>query len=234
MKSTTTWFFEEPYDLEYKRYKLLASVEYAEKTLEEGNIHDAMDFIEDHLVCFYRFQTDQEIRQVNDAEIIGIDPIMMDLIYKKTQVNKSESNEIKVLSDIAELGSLEFEALHSLFRIKWRAIDDSLESSYIPQKPDLITGGFVYLTSESDLWVRKFKFQNPSEINEWKHFDFKFLEEFEFDRDKLLNDIIDVRENNVENIVISSILKKPFNSKRAIDFVLTCKVYYKLQKDFLF
>lgn len=234
MKATTAWFFEEPIDLEYKKYKLLANVEYAEKTLEEGNIHDAMDFIEDHLVCFYRFQTDQEIRQVNDAEIIGIDPIMMDLIYKKNQVNDSTSKEVKVLSDIAELGILEFEALHSLFRIKWRSIDNALESSYIPQKPNLLTSGFVYLTSESDLWVRKFKFKNPTGIVEWKHFEFEFIEEYKFDRERLLEDIIDVRENNDENLVISSILKKSFNSKRAIDFVLACKIYYKLQKDFLF
>lgn len=232
MKSTTAWFFDEPFDLEYKRYKLLANIEYAEKTLNEGNIHDAMDFIEDHLVCFYRFQTDEEIKQVNNSEIIGVDPIMMDLIYEKGK--KDTREDIKILSDIAELGILEFEALHSLFRIKWRDIEDSLELSYIPKKPDLLTGGFIYLTSEHDLWVRKFKFKNPTGINEWKYFNLKFINEFEFNKDKLLEDIIGVRENNEEKLVINSVLKKSFNSKRAVDFVLTCKIYYKLQKDFLF
>lgn len=111
-KKSTAWFFEDPMDFEYKKYKLLANVEFAEKSLNEGNIHDAMDFIEDHLVCFYRFQTDQEIRQIGDSEIIGVDPIMMDLIYKKGE--KDTREDIKILSDIAELGILEFEALHSL------------------------------------------------------------------------------------------------------------------------
>ena len=94
-KKSTSWFFEEPMDFEYKNYKLLANVEYAEKSLNEGKIHEAMDFIEDHLVCFYRFQTDQEIRGMNDTEIIGIDPIMMDLIYKKG--GKDTRGDIKIL-----------------------------------------------------------------------------------------------------------------------------------------
>ena len=114
-------------ETDYKKYKLLANAEAAEDSLERGDIHEAMDFIEDHLVCFYRFQTDQEIRQINNSEIVGIDPIMMDLIYKKKQ--KDNSDELKILSDIAELGILEFEALHSLFRIKWRNIDDALALS---------------------------------------------------------------------------------------------------------
>ena len=167
-KRSTAWFFEDPMDLEHKNYKLLANVEYAEKCLNEGKIHEAMDFIEDHLVCFYRFQTDQEIRGMNDAEIIGIDPIMMDLIYKKGQ--KDNSKDIKILSDIAERGILEFEALHSLFRIKWRAIEDAINMSYVGERPGILSNGYIFLLCESDNWVRQYKFKNPKDIKEWKNF----------------------------------------------------------------
>ena len=158
-KRSTAWFFEDPMDFEYKNYKLLANVEYAEKCLDDGKIHEAMDFIEDHLVCFYRFQTDQEIRTMNDTEIIGIDPIMMDLIYKKA--SKDNRKDILILSDIAEKGILEFEALHSLFRIKWRAIEDAIQMTYVPEKPGLISTGHVFLLCPEDDWTRQYRFSNP-------------------------------------------------------------------------
>lgn len=231
-KKSTAWFFEDPMDLEYKRYKLLANVEFAEKSLEEGNIHDAMDFIEDHLVCFYRFQTDQEIRQIGDAEIIGVDPIMMDLIYDKG--NKDTREDIKILSDIAELGILEFEALHSLFRVKWRNIDDGINLSYIPHKQDFLSNGYVFLSCETHKWIRLYYFENPKKVTEWKNFDFNFQNETDYDKDFIIDFVDKLKSKNSDLIFINASLNRECQSKRAIDFVLTCKVYYKLQKDFLF
>jgi hypothetical protein len=155
-KKSTAWFFEDPMDLEYKKYKLLANVEFAEKSLNEGNIHDAMDFIEDHLVCFYRFQTDQEIRQIGDSEIIGVDPIMMDLIYEKGK--KDTREDIKIT----------------------------------------------------------------------------FQKEVDYNKDFVMDFVNSLKEKTSDLIFINASLNKECQSKRAIDFVLACKVYYKLQKDFLF
>lgn len=231
-KKSTAWFFEDPMDFEYKKYKLLANIEYAERSLKDGNIHDAMDFIEDHLVCFYRFQTDQEIRIVNNSEIIGVDPIMMDLIYDK---NKKDTREdIKILSDIAELGILEFEALHSLFRIKWREIDDAINITYAPTKPDLISNGYVFLSSVEENWTRLFYFHNPKKVREWKNFEFNLQKEVQYNKDFIMDFVDDLKSKESDLIFMTSYLKKEFDSKRAIDFVLTCKIYYKLQKDFLF
>ena len=231
-KKSTTWFFEDPMDFEYKKYKLLANIEFAERSLNDGNIHDAMDFIEDHLVCFYRFQTDQEIRQVNNSEIIGVDPIMMDLIYDK---NKKDTREdIKILSDIAELGILEFEALHSLFRVKWREIDDSINITYIPTKPDLISNGYVFLSSVEENWTRLFYFHNPEKVREWKNFEFILQKEVQYNKDFIMDFVDNLKSKEIDLIFMTSYLKKEFDSKRAIDFVLACKIYYKLQKDFLF
>ena len=231
-KKSTTWFFEDPMDFEYKKYKLLANIEFAEKSLKDGNIHNAMDFIEDHLVCFYRFQTDQEIRQVSNSEIIGVDPIMMDLIYNK---NKKDTREdIKILSDIAELGILEFEALHSLFRIKWREIDDAINTTYVPTKPDLISNGYVFLSSVEENWTRLFYFHNPKEIREWENFEFNLQKEVQYNKGFIMDFVDNLKSKESDLIFMTSYLKKQFDSKRAIDFVLTCKIYYKLQKDFLF
>lgn len=231
-KKSTAWFFEDPMDFEYKRYKLLANIEFAERSLNDSNIHDAMDFIEDHLVCFYRFQTDQEIRQVNNSKIIGVDPIMMDLIYDK---NKKDTREdIKILSDIAELGILEFEALHSLFRIKWREIDDAITTTYVPAKPDLISNGYVFLSSAEENWTRLFYFHNPKKVREWKNFEFNLQREVQYNKDFIMDFVDNLKSKESDLIFMTSYLKKEFDSKRAIDFVLTCKIYYKLQKDFLF
>ena len=228
-KKSTAWFFEDPMDFEYKKYKLLANAEAAEDSLERGDIHEAMDFIEDHLVCFYRFQTDQEIRQINDSEIVGIDPIMMDLIYKKKQ--KDNSDELKILSDIAELGILEFEALHSLFRIKWRNIDDALALSYIPDKKWPMTNGHVILVDKAESIIRRYKFESPEGVSEWKNFKMKFVEEMPFKQGRVL----EICEKlNKKEIWILATLSKSFDSIHAVDYVLTCKTYYKLQKDFFF
>tara|TARA_B100001093_G_scaffold332156_1_gene317149 strand:- start:765 stop:1466 length:702 start_codon:yes stop_codon:yes gene_type:complete len=231
-KRSTTWFFEDPMDFEHKNYKLLANVEYAEKCLEEGKIHEAMDFIEDHLVCFYRFQTDQEIRTMDDKEIIGVDPIMMDLIYKKTK--KDNRSDILILSDIAEKGILEFEALHSLFRIKWRAIEDAITTTYVPTKPGLISSGYVFLMCPSADWTRYYRFSNPEGIKEWKNFDLKLIKEVKYDREIVVDFIEKLKKNNSSEIFIVSSLSKEFDSKHAIDHVFQCRIYYKLQKDYLF
>lgn len=231
-KKSTAWFFEDPMDFEYKKYKLLANVEFAEKSLNEGNIHDAMDFIEDHLVCFYRFQTDQEIRQIGDSEIIGVDPIMMDLIYKKGE--KDTRGDIKILSDIAELGILEFEALHSLFRVKWRSIDDAITMTHVPQKQDLLGNGYVFLSCEKNNWTRLYYFHNPEGVTEWKNFEFSFQKEVDYNKDFVMDFVDSLKEKTSDLIFINATLTKECQSKRAIDFVLTCKIYYKLQKDFLF
>jgi hypothetical protein len=231
-KKSTAWFFEDPMDFEYKKYKLLANVEFAEKSLNEGNIHDAMDFIEDHLVCFYRFQTDQEIRQIGNSEIIGVDPIMMDLIYKKG--GKDTRGDIKILSDIAELGILEFEALHSLFRVKWRHIDDAITMTHVPQKQDLLSNGYAFLSCEINKWTRLYYFHNPEGVTEWKNFEFTFQKEVDYNKDFIMDFVNSLKEKTSDLIFINARLSKECQSKRAIDFVLACKVYYKLQKDFLF
>lgn len=231
-KRSTAWFFEDPMDFEYKNYKLLANVEYAEKCLDDGKIHEAMDFIEDHLVCFYRFQTDQEIRTMNETEIIGIDPIMMDLLYKKTK--KDNSSDILILSDIAEKGILEFEALHSLFRIKWRAIEDAISMTYVPEKPGLISNGYVFLLCPEDNWTRQYEFSNPEGIKEWKNFDLKLIKETGYDRENVIDFIEKLKINNSSQIFIVASLAKSFDSKHAIDHVFQCRIYYKLQKDYLF
>jgi hypothetical protein len=231
-KKSTSWFFEEPMDFEYKNYKLLANVEYAEKSLNEGKIHEAMDFIEDHLVCFYRFQTDQEIRSIDNKEIIGVDPIMMDLIYKKGK--KDTGEDIKILLNIAERGILEFEALHSLFRIKWRDIEDSIIMSYIPKKPELLNNGHVFLLSPVDNWTRHYKFKNPKEIREWKNFNLELVKEIKYDRENTIDFIEKLKNNNVDDIFIVASISKSFDSKHAIDHVFQCRLYYKLQKDYIF
>lgn len=231
-KRSTTWFFEDPMDLEHKNYKLLANVEYAEKCLNEGKIHEAMDFIEDHLVCFYRFQTDQEIRGMNNTEIIGVDPIMMDLIYKKGQ--KDNSEDIKILSEVAERGILEFEALHSLFRIKWRAIEDAIKMSYIGEKPGILSNGYIFLLCENDNWVRQYKFKNPKNIREWKHFKLDFIEEIKYNKEEVIDIIEILRKKYEDYIFLVAGLSKSFDSIHAIDHVFQCRLYYKLQKDYLF
>jgi hypothetical protein len=228
-KKSTSWFFEDPMDFEYKKYKLLANAEAAENSLENGNIHEAMDFIEDHLVCFYRFQTDQEIRQIGDSEIVGVDPIMMDLIYKKGA--KDTREDIKVLSDVAELGILEFEALHSLFRIKWRNIDDAIAISYIPKKVWPLNDGNIILVNKENDSIRRYSFISPEGVQEWKDFKMKFIEEMPFKEGRVLEICEKLGDNRV---TVLATLNKSFDSVHAIDYVLACKTYYRLQKDFLF
>ena len=231
-KTTTAWFFEDPMDLEYKNYKLLANVEYAENCLNEGKIHDAMDFIEDHLVCFYRFQTDQEIRGMNNTEIVGVDPIMMDLIYKKGQ--KDNSEDIKILSDIAERGILEFEALHSLFRIKWRAIEDAIKMSYVGERPGILSNGYIFLLCENGNWIRQYEFKNPKNVREWKHFKLNFIKEIKYNKEEVI-DIVEILKSKYEDyIFLVAGLSKSFDSIHAIDHVFQCRLYYKLQKDYIF
>ena len=60
-ESFIKWFYEDPIDFESKKYRLLSCVSKAEKMIEAGNIHEAMDYVENHLVCFYKFKTEKEL-----------------------------------------------------------------------------------------------------------------------------------------------------------------------------
>lgn len=232
-KKTVAWFFEDPLDLEYKRYKLLANVEQAESMLESGDIHKAMDFIEDHLVCFYKFQTDQEINQMGDEiEILGIDPIMMDLIYKRKA--KDNQDDLKLLSTIAEMGILEFEALHSYFRILWRNIDDSISLSHIPEKSWPISDGSIILVNPEDNYIRRYDFKNPEGLKDWKEFNISFQKEIEYEEGKIIEITEKISNSKNKKIILLASVKTSVDSINALEYVVACKVYYRLQKDYLF
>jgi len=231
-KNIYDWFFEEPIDFESKKYRLLSNVTTAEKMLEKGDIDEAMKFIEDHLVCFYKFQTEKEIVTHDSREIVGIDPILMNLIYRS---KKQESNkEIEILSDIAELGILEFEALHSIFRIKWRDIDECLKLSYIPDKAPFCHAGFIFLSNHEENWTRFYNFENPQGCDDWTKFKIHFTDQYEYDYNKIMDFVNTLSKSGANNIVLNCSINKEFDSFPAIDFVLSCKVYYKLMKDYMF
>lgn len=226
------WFYEEPIDFESKKYRLLSNVSKAQEMIDAGNIHKAMDFIEDHLVCFYKFKTEKELMAYDDREIVGIDPILMRLIWDSPQ--KDNSKEIDTLCDIAEMGVLEFEALHSLFRIKWRDIDDALKINYMPKRPLLLSNGFIFLSNNTEEWTRLYSFKNPSNCDEWKDFNLELIEQKKFKSEYILDFISTLKQNNSECVVLNSTLEKSFDSIEAVDFVMKCKVYYMLLKDYMF
>ncbi|MAZ30822.1 MAG: hypothetical protein CMP57_01870 [Flavobacteriales bacterium] len=230
--NVTKWFYEEPIDFESKKYRLLGSVSKAQEMIDAGDIHEAMDFIEDHLVCFYKFKTEKELMSYDDRDIVGIDPVLMRIIWDTPQ--KDNSKEIEILCDIAELGVLEFEALHSLFRIKWRDIDDALKVSYIPERPLLISNGYAFVSNSDEDWTRLYTFLNPSDCEEWKDFDLKLVEQTKYYPNKILDFVSTLKENGNQSIILNCNLNKSFNSIESIDFVLKCKLYYRLLKDYMF
>lgn len=231
-KNSTKWFFEDPIDFESKKYRLYHHADLAKKMLAEGSIDKAMQFIEDHLVCFYKFKTEKEIINGDDREIIGIDPILMNLVFEPGQ--KNQSRDIEILSDVAELGVLEFEALHSIFRIKWRDIDDALKLSYMPEKTHFINDGFVFISDVEENWTRLYTFKNPTGIDDWTDFKINFSTKQAYNHSTIVDFVKNIREAGSEAIVINSSIKSQFNSISAVEFVLACKVYYKLLKDYMF
>lgn len=232
--SITSWFFEPPIDFESKKYRLLDNAMKAEKMIEEGKIHEAMAFIEDHLVCFYKFKTEKELITYDNRDIVGIDPILMNLIFQSPEESEEQSKDIDILSDIAELGVLEFEALHSIFRIKWRDIDDSIKLSYMPEKTTFISSGFVFLSNSEENWTRMYTFENPKDCDDWTKFKCQFSSSHDYDQSMILDFIRTLKENKSDSIVINCLIDKSFSNVNAIDFVLGCKVYYKLLKDYMF
>ena len=94
--------------------------------------------------------------------------------------------------------------------------------------------GYVFLTNHDEDWTRFYQFSNPSDVDEWKDFDFNFVEEHPYMPAKILDFVTTLKESGSESIILSCNIKKDFDSREAIDFVLMCKVYYKLLKDFMF
>ena len=132
------------------------------------------------------------------------------------------------------MGVLEFEALHSLFRIKWRDIDDALKINYMPKRPLLLSNGFIFLSNNSEEWTRLYSFKNPSNCDEWKDFNLELIEQKKFKSEYILDFISTLKQNNSECVVLNSSLEKSFDSIEAVDFVMKCKIYYMLLKDYMF
>ena len=232
--SITSWFFEPPIDFESKKYRLLDNAQQAERMIEAGKIHEAMSFIEDHLVCFYKFKTEKELINYDNREIVGIDPFLMNLIFESPQEAEKTNKDIDILSDIAEMGVLEFEALHSIFRIKWRDIDDALKISYMPEKTTFISSGFVFLSNSDENWTRMYTFQDPSDCDDWTKFKCQFNSSHDYDPSRILDFIRTLKENESNSIVMNCVINKNFSNINAVDYVLACKIYYKLLKDYMF
>ena len=233
-KKVTSWFFDSPVDFESKKYRLYHNANIAKKMLEDGEIDDAMQFIEDHLVCFYKFKTEKELLNHDEKEIVGIDPILMNLIYKSKEDTEKENKDIDILSDIAELGVMEFEALHSIFRIKWRDIDDALNISYIPEKTHFIKGGFIFLSNIDENWCRLYTFESPAGIDDWVNFKINLSVEQEYNQSLIIDFVKTVKDSGSDSIILNCQLNQHFDSFSAIEFVLSCKIYYKLLKDYMF
>jgi len=233
-ESITSWFFEPPIDFESKKYRLLDNALKAEKLIEDEDIKGAMDFIEEHLVCFYKFKTEKEIINFNKKEIIGIDPLMMNLIFADPEIGVDRQKDIDILCDVAELGVSEFEALHSIFRIKWREIDDAINLAYMPEKTPLLKGGHVFLSNPEENWTRLYTFENPENCKDWNSFKLNWHASHDYDHSKVLDFVRKLKENNVQNIIINGSINESFKNINSIDFILSCKVYYKLLKDYMF
>ena len=232
--SITSWFFEPPIDFESKKYRLLDNALKAEKLLEEGDMQGAMDFIEDHLVCFYKFKTEKEIINFNNKEIIGIDPLMLNLVFADPEINVDRQKEIDILCDVAELGVLEFEGLNSLFRIKWRDIDDVIRLSYMPEKPPLLNHGHVFLSNPKENWTRLYTFENPENCSDWTSFKLNFHTSHDYNQSKILDFVRVLKEKESNNIILSGYIDESFKNMKSIDFILSCKIYYRLLKDYMF
>lgn len=233
-ESITSWFFEPPIDFESKKYRLLDNALKAEKLIEEGDIKSAMQFIEDHLVCFYKFKTEKEIINFNKKEIIGIDPLMMNLIFADPEIGIDRQKDIDILCDAAELGVSEFEALHSILRIKWRDIDDAIKLSYIPEKTPILKPGHVFLSNPEENWTRLYTFESPENCKDWNSFKLNWHATHDYDHSKILDFVRKLKESNVQNIIINGNITESFKNINSIDFILSCKVYYKLLKDYMF
>ena len=231
--SITSWFFEPPIDFESKKYRLLDNAMKAEKMIDEGDIKNAMQFIEDHLVCFYKFKTDNEILNQDNLEIIGIDPLMLNLIYKENPA-KDQQKEIGILSDVAELGILEFEALHSMFRIEWRDIEMAIKLDYMPAKTPFIKNGHVFLSNMEENWTRVYTFKNPTECSDWTEFKLDLRASYDYQMPKILDFVRQLKDNGSDEIILNCYIDTSFRNTNAVDFVLACKVYYKLLKDYMF
>ena len=104
----------------------------------------------------------------------------------------------------------------------------------MPEKTHFINDGFVFISDLEENWTRLYTFYNPTGVDDWTDFKIYFSAEQKYDHNRVINFVKSIREAGSEAIIINATVKSSFDSISAVEFVLACKVYYKLLKDYMF
>ena len=104
----------------------------------------------------------------------------------------------------------------------------------MPEKPPLLKPGHVFLSNPDENWTRLYTFENPENFKDWTSFKLNWYSTHDYNQSKILDFVRVLKENEANNVILSGYISESFKNMKSIDFILSCKVYYRLLKDYMF
>lgn len=226
------WIEEGPMDLEYKTFKMLASVKALELKLAEGLLMDCLWEIDDTLDYLYRYDAQQVTRvKPHEYEIMGLQWEDLELVF--TTEEELETNTVldKLVSDAID----RFEELHSKCREVWRDIEDNIKYSYIGDRKYFLSDGFVFIkTADNKLHIYYFTKPTKTFKMHWKDFKMQHIKTESWDEVTYFKRLEEISAKKSGKILIKVNLENHTKIENHAMAVINYCVFSLLRKDYTF
>ena len=226
------WIEEGPMDLEYKTFKMLASVKALELKLAEGLLMDCLWEIDDTLDYLYRYDAQQVTRvKPHEYEIMGLQWEDLELVF--TTEEELETNTVldKLVSEAID----RFEELHSKCREVWRDIEDNIKYSYIGDRKYFLSDGFVFIkTGDNKLHIYYFTKPTKTFKMHWKDFKMQHIKTESWDEVTYFKRLEEISAKKSGKILIKVNLENHTKIENHAMAVINYCVFSLLRKDYTF
>ena len=170
------WLSEPPHDYELKKYLLLDAIQYIIKMIDNGEIHDALEEVEERLLQLYKFHGNKSKLEDEMKILRGINLDTMSLDYEYPE----DLGEMASMYKMCEFAIDEFETVFKVIRATWRQHSKKIKITEVPERRPTKNVGYVFISNEDpDTNILVYKHTPIISNTDWKTMDMVKVTEIE-------------------------------------------------------
>ena len=159
------WLSQPPHDYELKQYKLFDAIQHLKRMIDNGEIHSALEEVEERLLYLYKFYNNKT-KLEDDLKIlkgINLDTMSLDYEYPK------DLGDMSKMYEMCEFAIEEFESLFKLIRTTWRSQSKRINITEIPERRPTRESGYVFIfKKDSDEDILVYQYTPIISNTDWK------------------------------------------------------------------
>ena len=227
------WMVEGPSDIEYRTYKLRGTILDIKKKIADNNLMDALFAIDDALDYLYRYDAVKMTQDPNPIGHIvgGFEFPDLELVF--TTEEEIETDDI--LDVLLDEAIDSYEELHAICRENWRIIEENITCNYVPQKPYMLTDGFVFIkTADNKMHTYHFTKPNKYFANDWKQFKLTHINSEKWTDASYFSNVEEIITKQSDKIIIKIDCKSETILENNAMCVINQKIFSMLHRDYSF